>query len=235
MPAGGGFAVIIAPPMIKSLIFDFDGLILDTETPEVEVWKSIYAEYGFDFPLELWAPMIGGYGAAHFDAALHLHDLTGDSLDVQALRERHQRESNAHVLRQPVREGVREYLEAARQANLPMGIASSSAHAWVEPHLTRLGLIHYFGRIVCSEDVPAGRTKPHPDLFLKALEALKVEAGEAIVFEDSPNGVKAARAANIFVVAVPNPLTSRLSLADANLRLNSLADLPLQALLDRVA
>ncbi len=220
--------------MIKSLIFDFDGLILDTETPEVEVWKTIYAEYGFDFPAELWAPIVGGYGISNFDAAQHLHDLKGDSLDVQALRQRHQRESTALILQQPVREGVRDYLEAARQSHLPLAIASSSGHSWVEPHLDRLGLLRYFGKIVCAEDVPAGHTKPYPDLYLKALEELGIGAPEAVVFEDSPNGVKAARAANLYVVAIPNPLTSRLSLEGANLRLNSLADLPLSALLARL-
>ncbi len=220
--------------MIQLLIFDFDGLILDTETPEVEVWKTIYADYGFDFPPELWAPIIGGYGVSNFDAAQHLHDLAGDSLDAEALRQRHRRESNESILQQPVREGVQEYLEDARQSGLRMAIASSSPHYWVEPHLNRLGLIGYFEKIVCGDDVPAGRTKPHPDLFLKALDELQVQAQDAIAFEDSPNGVSAARTAKLFVVAVPNPLTSLLPLDGASLKLKSLADLPLSALLKRV-
>jgi putative hydrolase of the HAD superfamily len=105
----------------------------------------------------------------------------------------------------------------------------------VEPHLTRLGLIHYFEKIICGDDVPPGRTKPNPDIFLKALEELKITADEAIVFEDSPNGVKAAHTAGIYVVAVPNPTTSLMKIEGEDLRINSLAGLPLKDLLKRVA
>lgn len=221
--------------MIKSLIFDFDGLILDTESPEVEVWKTIYAEHGFDFPLHLWAQIIGGWGASTFDAADYLHQLTRDSLDVNALRMRHQDESAALVLRQPIRAGVQDYLTEAQRLNLRLAIASSSPHAWVDTHLARLGLIHHFERIICADDVQPGRTKPNPDLYSKSLADLQIRADEAIVFEDSPNGVKAARAAGIFVVAVPNPITSLLKIEGADLTVKSLAGLPLSELLMRVA
>ena len=79
-----------------------------------------------------------------------------------------------------------------------------------------------------------GRTKPNPDLFLTTLDRLGVTKEAAIVFEDSPNGVKAARRAGIFVVAVPNELTSTLSLDEADLMLSSLSDMPLPVLLDKV-
>jgi putative hydrolase of the HAD superfamily len=79
--------------------------------------------------------------------------------------------------------------------------------------------------------VPPGRTKPHPDLFLKALDSLGVNADEAIVFEDSPNGVNAARAAGIFVVRIPNPVTALLKSDGANLTLESLAQIPLGEML----
>jgi beta-phosphoglucomutase-like phosphatase (HAD superfamily) len=88
--------------------------------------------------------------------------------------------------------------------------------------------------VICADDVGAGRTKPNPDLFLLALDRLQVRKNEAIVFEDSPNGVKAARTAGIFVVAVPNPVTSLLSIEHANLTLTSLTDLSLTDLLDKV-
>ncbi|MFH1907403.1 MAG: HAD-IA family hydrolase, partial [Chloroflexota bacterium] len=98
--------------------------------------------------------------------------------------------------------------------------------------LNRLGLWDYFEIIKCADDV--SRTKPDPELYRAALAALHIRAEEAIVFEDSPNGVKAAKAAGIFVVAVPNPLTARLWLDGADLTLKSLADLPLGELLERV-
>jgi putative hydrolase of the HAD superfamily len=101
----------------------------------------------------------------------------------------------------------------------------------VDTHLARLGLADRFEAIICGDDVSLGRTKPHPDLFLKALDALGVNADEAIVFEDSPNGVNAARAAGIFVVSIPNPITILLKTEGANLTLDSLARISLQDLL----
>ena len=63
--------------MLKALIFDFDGLILDTETPEVLVWQSIYREHGFELPVHEWEKTIGGYGISTFDPANHLSLLSG--------------------------------------------------------------------------------------------------------------------------------------------------------------
>jgi HAD superfamily hydrolase (TIGR01509 family) len=137
-------------------------------------------------------------------------------------------------LSQPVLPGVLDYLQEARRLGLKLAIASSSRHAWVEGHGGRLGILDYFDKIICRDDVAEGRTKPNPDLFLLALERLGVQANEAIVFEDSPNGVKAAQAAGIFVVAVPNAITSLLTIDNADLTLASLADLSLSELLRKV-
>lgn len=217
---------------IKALLFDFDGLILDTETPEFHVWQAIYREYRQQLTAEQWGQIVGGWGASQFDAAEHLVELAGDGLNADALRARHKSESDALTLRQPVLPGVMDYLDGAQRLGLRLAVASSSPHSWVDTHLARLELAHRFDVIICRDDVPPGRTKPHPDLFLKALEAVNVQADEAIVFEDSPNGVNAARAARIFVVSVPNPMTSLLKTEGADLALESLADMPLQDLLD---
>ncbi len=216
---------------IQALFFDFDGLIQDTETPEFQVWQNIYREYGQELPIEQWSKMVGGFGLGVFDAASHLANLVGDSLRPDALRARHKAESDALILAQPILPGVTEYLEEARRLGLRLAVASSSPHGWVDAHLTRLGLAPRFDLILCSEDVPPGRTKPYPDLFLKALETFHLRPSEAIVFEDSLNGVRAARAAGIAVVAVPNPLTRRLGINGADLNLPSLATLPLTNLL----
>jgi HAD superfamily hydrolase (TIGR01509 family) len=220
--------------MIKALIFDFDGLILDTETPEVDMWTEIYAEYGFEFPFDDWVKTVGGYGISNFDAAVHLHEITGDSLDVNALRLRHRERSMERILATPVREGVTDYLAEAKRLGLGLAVASSSSHEWVDTHLARLGLLQQFDRILCSDDIAPGRTKPNPDIFLLAVEQLKVPKEAAVIFEDSPNGVQAANRAGIFVVAVPNPLTSRLNIEGADLTLGSFSDLSLPGLLDKV-
>lgn len=213
--------------MIKALIFDFDGLILDTETPVFRAWQSIYREHGHEIPLEQWGSIIGGLGISDFDAALHLTELTQGGVDAALLRARHRSESEALTLSQPVLPGVLDILDEARDRQLDLAVASSSPHTWVDSHLARLGLFDRFDSIICADDVPAGRTKPNPDLFLKALDALNVRADEAVVFEDSPNGVKAARAAGIFVVAAPNPVTAMLEFDGESLRVDSLTTVKL--------
>jgi HAD superfamily hydrolase (TIGR01509 family) len=219
---------------IKALLFDFDGLILDTETPEYEVWQAIYREHGFELPEEEWGQIIGGYGISSFDAAEHLALLSQGRLDSVSLRDRHRSESHAITLAQAILPGVMDYLHEAKQLGLKLAIASSSPHSWVDTHARRLGVFDYFDRVICADDVGPGRTKPNPDLFLLALDRLQVRANEAIVFEDSPNGVQAARSAGIFVVAVPNTVTSRLSIEKASLTLRSLTDLSLHDLLNKV-
>jgi HAD superfamily hydrolase (TIGR01509 family) len=219
---------------IKALIFDFDGLILDTETPEYQVWKAIYREHGFELPDDEWGKIIGGYGISSFDAAEHLALLSQGRLDSISLRDRHRSESHAITLAQAVLPGVADYLKEAKRLGLKLAIASSSTHSWVDTHARRLGVFDYFDRVICADDVGPGRTKPNPDLFLLALDRLQVRANEAIVFEDSPNGVQAARSAGIFVVAVPNTVTSQLSIENASLTLRSLTDLSLHDLLNKV-
>jgi len=220
--------------MIKALIFDFDGLILDTESPDADAWIQIYAEHGFEFPIDEWGSIIGGRGISNFDAAEHLSLLTQGRLDSASMRSRHRSESEAMTLAQPVMPGVLDYIRKAKQLDLKLGIASSSEHAWVDTHSRRLGILDHFDTVICSDDVGAGRTKPNPDLFLKALNQLRVKKNEAIVFEDSPNGVAAANQAGIFVVAVPNSITSRLKIANADMFLSSLSDLSLTELLGKV-
>jgi HAD superfamily hydrolase (TIGR01509 family) len=169
---------------IKALLFDFDGLILDTETTEFLVWQKIYREHGQEMLPETWGQVIGGYGISNFDGAVHLAELVGDGLDARELHIRYRSESDALILQQPVLPGVLDYLDDARRLGLRLAVASSSPHSWVDTHLTRLGLADRFDALICGDDVPPGRTKPHPDLFLKALDALGVKAEQAIVFED---------------------------------------------------
>jgi len=216
----------------KALIFDFDGLILDTETSEFLTWQAIYREYGHEMLPETWGQVIGGYGISNFDGAVHLAGLLGNGVKADELHARYRSESDALIARQPILPGVVDYLDEARRLGLGLAIASSSPHSWVDAHLTRLGLFNRFQYIICAYEVSKSRTKPHPDLYLKALEALNIQPDEAIALEDSPNGVLAAKRAGIFVVSIPNPVTALLNLEGADLRLTSLAEMPLQVLLD---
>jgi len=218
---------------IRGLIFDFDGLILDTETPEIEVWKEIYTEFGLAYPMELGAQIIGGFGLGSFDPAMELQNRVGKPLDLDGIRLRHRETSNAAILRSVVMPGVTEVLAAAKRLRLKRAIGSSSDRAWVVSHLTRLGLISEFETIVTADEVAKGRTKPHPDIYQAVLRALNLSADEALVLEDSPNGVRAAHTAGVRVIGVPNPVTATLGL-QADLMLASLTELPLDEMLARV-
>ena len=220
--------------MITAFIFDFDGLILDTETPEYNVWQTIYNEHGFELPHAEWGKIIGGSGLSDFDAADHLSRLSQGRLDPAPLRGRHRLESDALIHAAGIMPGVMDYIHEAKRLGFKLAIASSSSHAWVDPHAKRLGIFDRFDAVICADDVGTGRTKPNPDLFLSALSQLGVGKEAAIVFEDSPNGVTAANRAGIYVVAVPNPVTSLLAIEGANLILRSLSDMPVGDLLDVV-
>ncbi len=219
--------------MLKALIFDFDGLILDTETPEVLVWQSIYKDHGYELPVHEWEKTVGGYGLSNFNAAEHLSLLSSGQLDSVSLKSRYRKEADEIIRASSVLPGVVQMIEQAKENGLQVSIGSSSPHSWVDAHAKRLGIFHYFDHVICADDVAPGRTKPNPDIYLKALEQLNVKKDAAVVFEDSVNGVLAARRAEIFVVAVPNPLTAKMGVS-GDLTVSSLADLSLQDLTDIV-
>lgn len=218
--------------MIKALIFDFDGLIMDTESPEVDGWKAIYDEYGQEFPLQVWLRDVVGSTIANFDPAAHLAARLGRELDLPALRARVRHHRLQKLSLSPALPGVLDYIKAARQLGLRLAVASSSEHAWVEKYLSQLGLLQAFEVLICREDVRY--IKPHPELFLAALDALKLQPDEVMVFEDSQNGVLAARRAGLRVVLVPNPITANGTIEGASLVLSSLAKMPLEDLLKQV-
>jgi HAD superfamily hydrolase (TIGR01509 family) len=218
--------------VIKALIFDFDGLILDTEVPEFTVWRDLYADHGQELALTTWAACIGTADAA-FDPYVDLEARLGRPLDRAALRDVKRARVTALIEAQPPLPGVVDYLDAARQLGLGLAVASSSRRAWVTGHLGRLGLLDRFAVIRTADDVT--RTKPDPALYQAALAGLGVTPAEALVLEDSPNGVLAAKRAGLTCVAVPNALTATQPLDHADRRLTSLADLPLVALLADIA
>lgn len=129
-----------------------------------------------------------------------------------------------------LREGVEDYLLAAKEAGLKIGLASSSKRSWVESYLTQLGILSYFEVIKTRDDVTT--VKPDPELYLQAVHALGISAKEAIAFEDSLNGLKAARAAGLKCVIFPNPVTSHLAFEDYSLRFSSMAE---RSLIDLLA
>ncbi len=217
--------------MIRALIFDFDGLILETEGPSYQSWEALYRSFGLSLPFSTWSTIIGTTQGV-FDPRLELQKQVQENLDWEAVELQRQLGEQALIEAQPVLPGVEQYLQDARRLKLKIGLASSSSCKWVMGHLRRLGLDSCFDCICASDDVQ--HVKPHPELYLSVLRGLEVKARETIALEDSPLGVQAAKSAGIYCVAVPNPLTSRLSLSQADLQLSSLADMPLEQLLNKV-
>jgi len=216
---------------IRGLLFDFDGLLVDTETPSRLVWEELYREHGHELPQHQWATLVGTIGAK-FDPFGHLEELVGRRLDYDAFtKQRLARENELSELEQ-LRPGVEDYFVEAEQLGLRTAVVSSSDDGWIKRHLGRLGRLEGLDAVVAANG-NTERAKPRPDLYLEALDRLELTAAEAIAFEDSPNGVSAAKAAGLFCVAVPNPITAVLALDDADLVLESLADLPLPELLAR--
>jgi HAD superfamily hydrolase (TIGR01509 family) len=216
--------------VIKALIFDFDGLIIDSESPEFEAWHELFAEYGRELSLELWADLVGR-PPTHFDLYGYFCKHIDPVIEVEKLRQDRRARVIALTITQPILPGVEEYLQSATALGLRIGLASSSTRDHVRGHLHRLKLLDYFHSIRCFEDTD--RHKPDPTPYLKVLEDLGAKADEAIALEDSPNGVAAAKAAGIFCVAVPNPITCRLPLEHADHRLASLAEEPLEKIILR--
>lgn len=217
--------------MIRALIFDFDGLILETEQPDFQSWQELYHSLGCEIPFEVWGSTIGK-AEDIYDPFDELERQLGQQVDRSKLGPPRRRRELELIGEQPIMPGVENYLLRGRALGLKIGLASSSSCAWVTGHLKRLDLIEHFDSILGSDDVK--RTKPAPDLYLLSLEKLGVSPDQAVVFEDSPNGVAAAKTAGIFAVAVPNTITRQLSLEQADLCLDSLEDMSLDTLLGRL-
>ncbi|HEX5417566.1 MAG TPA: HAD-IA family hydrolase [Chloroflexota bacterium] len=211
----------------RALIFDFDGLILDTEGPEYQSWCEIYAEHGCELDFDLWATCIGT--ADVLDPYAELERLLGRPIDREGIRVRRRARNQALLDELGPRPGVVAYLEQARERGMMLAVASSSARPWVAGHLERLGLLPVFDALACADEVEM--VKPDPALYLLALAKLGRGAAEALALEDSPNGVLAAKRAGLRCVAVPNDLTRRLSLDHADRVLDSLAEVSLADLL----
>ena len=216
---------------IKAIVFDFDGLILDTETTDFEAWQTMYRAYGVELPLSVWLPIVGD-ATQDFKIDRHLVELTGKPIDRDELRKR-QKALHVEMLEDAVpMPGVEDYIHTAKRLGIRIAVASGSSRSWVVGRLNRLGLADHFEIVVCRDDV--GRAKPDPAAYVAAVEHLNANPDQALALEDSPPGVKAAKSAGLYCVAVPGPMTKSHSFREADMRLESLADMPLEELLNKV-
>jgi len=214
----------------RAFLFDFDGLILDTETASRAGWRWLYEQHGQTLPDDLWITVVGTHSS--WDIMGHLEELVGAPLERELWNERRYAHELSLLEAETLRPGLLEYFVYAHEHGLKRAIVSSASRRWIDTHLLRLEQTVGWDAIVTA-DRDSSRAKPNPTMYLEALDLLGVAADEAIVFEDSPNGITAGRAAGIFVVAIPNDVTRGAGLHAADLVVDSLADLPPAELLQR--
>ena len=217
--------------MIEAIVFDFDGLIVDTETPEFDAWQEVFLSYGATLDRELWDGAIGRH-SKDLDIYGHLSELSGERVEREDVRPRMRRRYLELIARNPILPGVEDYLAAAKTMALKLAVASSSTPGWAKGHLENRGLLHHFEFVLSAGDVE--NAKPDPELYTKSVERLGVNPENALAIEDSVNGLTAAKAAGLQCVVVPNPMTDGMDFRAADIRLESLADVPLGALLERL-
>ncbi len=215
---------------IKAFIFDFDGLLVDTETPQMHTWQKLYRDLGAELRPEEWVQCLGTSPDA-FDPVADLMSKTSKSFDKDELKKQFKLLSTQAIENESLRPGIIPLLEQAQNFGIAMAVASSSGKTWVESGLDRVGAGKYFQAVCTAEDVT--KVKPDPELFQLALKRLNIGSEEAIVFEDSPMGIRAAKSAGLACVAYPNSISIHLDLSKADLIANSVQDLDLARILDR--
>lgn len=218
--------------MIKAVIFDFDGLILDTESAIFQSWQEVYKEYDCELALEEWAANVGTEDS--FDPVAHLEGILGKPLDAAAIRNVRKPREAVLIDAETILPGVESYMTEAKRMDRKLAVASNSSRNWVTTHLERLGLMHHFDIVRCWNDPDVMQRKPQPGVYIAALKALDITADQAIALEDSPNGILSATRAGIFTVAVPNALTRLLGVGDADMVLESMADMPFEELIGHI-
>ncbi len=217
--------------MIKGLVFDFDGLILDTETLMYQATNELYKEYGDGLSIQIWGNLAGTHDD-EFDLFEDYKEKTGSTLTEQVFYEKRDARFNELIKEADILPGVKELLEAGKAAGLKIALATSSGDQWAKNHLDRVGLSGFFDVMVEANDV--AQVKPDPALFLKACEGIGVQPKEAIAFEDSYHGAVSAKRAGLYCVVVPNAVTEGLTFeSDIDLKLTSLGETSLEDLASR--
>ncbi|MHA0857810.1 HAD family hydrolase [Paenibacillus sp. CMAA1364] len=217
--------------MIKAIIFDFDGTIIDTETPWYVAFQEVYKEYGVELSLELYSQCVGTY-SEDYDPYAYLITETNQAIDLETLMEIIKVRHTKLMEQENMRPGVMEYLNAAKDAGLRIGLASSSPREWVEAYLTQLNIRDYFECIRTADDVQ--HVKPDPELYLQTLACLQVQPDEAIAIEDSLHGAMAAASAGMHCVVTPNEVTSFMQFDPVFHRAEQLSDLDFKELIHRI-
>jgi beta-phosphoglucomutase-like phosphatase (HAD superfamily) len=197
----------------RAVLFDFDGTLWDSESAVFGVFRDLFEDHGRELTLQTWSAAIGTIGG--FDPYASLAGLV-DGLDVEDVRERTERRIGDAVREVPLRPGVDAFLRRLDRGGVRRALVSSDRSEWLVTNLERLGWPEGWAAMVCAEG-DAARAKPNPHLYEAALELLDVAASETFAIEDSPNGIRAAKAAGLPCLCIPNEATAQLDLSEADL------------------
>jgi HAD superfamily hydrolase (TIGR01509 family) len=206
---------------LAAIVFDFDGLIVDTETPGFVSWQEIYEEFGATLRIEDWRHATGYVGG--FDPAVHLEKILGRRLDWSRILPRREARNWELTVKASALPGIEELMDAAKERRLRIGVASNSGNGWVEDGLRRLGLRDYVDTVVARDMVV--NPKPAPDIYLKTVQTLQVDPTNAVALEDSEPGCRSAKQAGLKAVAIPNQFSERQDLSIADLIVKSATEL----------
>jgi len=213
-----------------AMVFDFDGLLMDTESTSFESWRFEWQQWGLTLDPATFFADHGGDVTDHRHAALAA--AVGGSFDGDLSRRRrvqYREQLHADLDLLP---GLRAWLLEARRAGIRLAIASSSPSDWVIGHLGRVGAEREFE--VCAYGNEVGAPKPEPDVYLLALDRLGITSDRAVAVEDTPHGVAAAKEAGLSCIAIPNPFAAIERFAAADLVLGSASQLSLSDALQRL-
>lgn len=214
----------VARPAVHAVVFDFDGTILDTETPVYESWAAAYRYAGAEpIPLETWLEHIGKADGHGLDVRALLCDQLGLPAVPAEVEAHRQATRDEMVHAEPIRPGVMDWIEAAGRNGVALGVASSSGSGWVRSHLARLGLEDHFAVVSCAD--PGVPGKPDPTVYREACRELGADPAASLAIEDSTHGVRAALDAGMRCIAAPGPITRTMDFTHATIRVGSLSEL----------
>ncbi len=213
--------------MLKAVIFDFDGTILDTESREYTIWSEIYNSYNQILPIDLWVKFIGTTWGS-FDPAMHLQEFCDEKIDIKNIKSIAHEKFLALLDVSPLRSGIEELITELVNNSILLAIASSSPFHWIKRHLEHRGLLNKFSYISTADDVEI--VKPAPDIYRSLLNKMNLVSADVVSFEDSRNGIKSSLASGIFCIAVPNEITKYTDLSEANMIISSMKDIKLSEL-----
>lgn len=211
---------------MHGLIFDFDGVIVETELVEFEAWAQVLAEVGALVEAADFEPLIGTHQPGLFESMVK--GWLGPGVDMAQLRGRARELRHPVALAAPILDGVLDLLDEAAAADWAVGLGSSSPRSWIEAHLSHRELLGRFAAVVTRDDVE--EVKPAPDIFLEVARRLGVDAGQCVVIEDSAPGCRAAKAAGMACVAVPSAMTKSSDFSPADTVVATLSEVRLSDL-----